>query len=566
LWDGRQSVAQRINVSLDELHEMERRIEQRRLKDGDWRVVGALVSSFVDRQEARIQRMLDKSGTSDVNETGCEGAQDSGGSACSPQPGETQPEGKPSSEDKAKGHGRNGASAFTNARRLLHHLAAGVVGALCEACNLGRMTKYRDKVVVRVVGQPLFAVELHHAEQARCRICGCIVTAALPDGIDDGIGKAVTYHWTACATLLVMHYFAAMPLKRLESLHESWGIPFADSNQWEMIEGAMKLLWPLSKALEAHAVQNMRSFQIDDTGSQIIELKRQIEAELLAAKTIGLLEQSVRQAINATCAYVETAQGKIILFYTGRHHAGEIIDALLKKRPSTAEKAIKVSDAASKNFDHDQGDKLIEGVCNAHAFLKFRAVKDQFPAEYALVGEAYKNVFENDAHALTLKMSPDDRLAYHKKHSEPWMKKIRRLCQDKIRERRVEPRSPLWEPVTFIINQWPRLVEFLNTPGVPIHTNVVEQTLIIPVRYLAASFNFKTQTGADAGDEAMALIVTARANGVEPVAYLTHCLENHKDLKLNPQKYLPWVYREAIKERDIPPETPPEVVKEAVLC
>ena len=344
--------------------------------------------------------------------------------------------------------------------------------------------------------------------------------------------------------LIVMHYFSGMPFKRLESLHESWGIPFADANQWEIIDAAMRLLAPLLKALEKYAIENLTSFLIDDTGSMIIELKRQIAEECKAAKILGLPEETVRQGINATCVNIETPQGKIILFYTGRHHAGEIVDVLLKRRSENSGKVIKVTDGASKNFDHTQSEKLIEGVCNAHAFLKFRAVKDKFPAEYSVAAEAYDKVFENDELTSKVKMSEAARLAYHQKHSAPWMEKIKQMCEAKMKDRLVEPRSPLWEPVTFILNQWPRLTKFLTVPGVPIHTNVVEQNLIIPVRYLAASFNFKNQTGADAGDEAMTLTVTARSNGVEPVAYIAHCLENHKDLKVNPERYLPWGYRE----------------------
>ena len=62
------------------------------------------------------------------------------------------------------------------------------------------------------------------------------------------------------------------------------------------------------------------------------------------------------------------------------------------------------------------------------------------------------------------------------------------------------PNAPLWEPLTFVINQWDRLTRFCHVPGIPLDTNVVEQMLIIPVRYLAGSFNYKTQNGADVGD------------------------------------------------------------------
>ena len=47
----------------------------------------------------------------------------------------------------------------------------------------------------------------------------------------------------------------------------------------------------------------------------------------------------------------------------------------------------------------------------------------------------------------------------------------------------------------------------------------------------------------------MSLIATAQANGVEPVAYLTHCLRHHEALARNPADFLPWVYRDAERQR-----------------
>ncbi|MEO5969357.1 MAG: hypothetical protein ABIQ95_05475 [Bdellovibrionia bacterium] len=81
-----------------------------------------------------------------------------------------------------------------------------------------------------------------------------------------------------------------------------------------------------------------------------------------------------------------------------------------------------------------------------------------------------------------------------------------------------------------IINQWSRLTPFLEVEGVPLDINLVEQNLIIPVRYLAGSFNYQTVNDFEVGDIAMSLTATARANNVEPVAYLAYCLTHYKDL------------------------------------
>jgi hypothetical protein len=141
------------------------------------------------------------------------------------------------------------------------------------------------------------------------------------------------------------------------------------------------------------------------------------------------------------------------------------------------------------------------------------------------------------------------------------MKKLKAMCEEKLKSKLVEPNSPLWEPLTFIINQWERLTRFCEVPNVPLDTNLLEQALIMPVRYLAGSFNYKTEDGATVGDHAMSLIATARAHEVEPVAYLTECLRCHEDLAKRPEHYLPWVYRQRMMERDSPSasaQAPPE--------
>jgi hypothetical protein len=579
-------MVERIERSLADLCQLRRRIDEQKLEADDWPVVGALVSKVIARTEAQLTRMLNKiaaaaaqegqnSSTAAAAESAAQEAAPSREtdfpspsanvensadaaelSEQTPVPPALEAGGltkRPDPEKKPKGHGRNGVKAFVNATHFPHGLAPGILGALCGACGpgrgTGRMSAYREKIIIRIVGQPLFRAEVHHFEQARCRICGRIIRASGTDEILDGVGTSyITYHWSACAMLIVMHYFAGSPLKRLESLHNGWGVPLPDSNQWRMIDVSDDLLAPLYSAVERHGIQSAVNLRIDDTGAMVISLRRQIQAEIAALESIGDSTRDVRTGINATGVYIETPEGVVLLFFTGRHHAGEMIDRLLQHREKSKPKLVKVTDGASKNFAHDHGDKLIEAICNAHAFLKFRGVKEKYPAEYAIAGEVYKQVFDNDDEAKSRGLTPTERMFYHREHSKPLMEQLKAMCEDKIKSKLVEPNSLLWEPLTFIINQWPRLTKFYEEPGVPLDTNLLEQALIIPLRYLAASFGYKNETGAEAGDRLMSLVATARANGAEPVAYLTECLQNHEDLAKRPEYYLPWVYRERMKK------------------
>jgi len=583
--------SERLEVTLDGLRQVLDRAEQRQLELDDYPLIVALLLNEVARAEAGQERMIakivaaaagaeetsgagpDNDASSDAGEsTRNSSSSGSGANATvgastrsgdepeSPTCGDGEGAPGKSKESKPKGHGRNGASAYRQAQHFSHALAPDVIGAQCEACKLAKMHRYREKILIRIVGQPLFGAEGHHYEQARCRHCGHIVRAEGPDDVGQGLGTDyIRYDWSACAMLMVMHYFGGAPFKRLESLHEGWGVPMPDANQWEVVNAGDDLLLPLYRALEQHAIQKATNFRIDDTGAMVIALQRQIAAELAALQSLGKSTKDVRTGINATGLYWETPDGPILLFYTGRHHAGEVVDRLLRHRRLSSPKLVKCTDGASKNFDHEHADELVESTCNAHAFLKFRDIKDKHPVEYAEAGRVYHQVFDHDDEVKALGLTPVDRMLYHREHSKPLLQQLKKMCEEKIASKGVEPSSRLWEPLTFVLNQWDRLTRFCEVPGVPLDTNLVEQALILPVRYLAGSFNYHTEDGAVVGDHAMSLIATARAHDVEPVAYLTECLRCHEDLAQRPEHYLPWVYRERQKAGDASeaPRAPP---------
>jgi hypothetical protein len=581
---ARATPTSRLELTLDELRAVRRRIAAQHLAASDFALFDAFVEQQVWRAEGRVARMLAKSAASAAaSESTSELAPEldaSDATTASPASGSASSDAKATSSDEAaasptaesegddgngpepepigdrkprKGHGRNGASAFRAAQHYFYTLALGMIGAVCTACQFEKMYRYREKIIIRIVGQPMFRAEQHHHEQARCRNCGRVVRADGRACVHEGVGtEYIRYDWSACAMLLFMHYTGGDPFKRLESHHEGWGVPMPDANQWEVVDKADDLLLPLYRELEQHAIERATNFRIDDTGSMVITLKRQIEAELAALRAVGKSTKGVRTGINATGIYWETPDGPVVLYYTGRHHAGEIIDQVLSRRLASRPTLVKCTDGASKNFDHAHAGKLVEASCNAHALLKFRDLKDKYPAEYAEAGKAYSAVFDNDDAAKALELSPVDRMLYHRQHSTPLMLQLKKMCEEKIASRSVEPNSPLWEPVTFILNQWERLTLFCEAPGVPLDTNLVEQALITPVRYLAGSFNYHTENGAVVGDHAMSLIATARAHGVEPVAYLTECLRSHEDLAKRPEHYLPWVYRARNGDADAP--------------
>lgn len=575
-------------MELDQLHQ---RILRKSLVDDDYSIFSTLVQNLIIRYEKRVDRLNNKannipegSAPDDVIDVESSPAgpsldqprsnDDSGAPADDSRPPADDPgappddseknppppdtngrppestDGKKGGQKKSKGHGRGGAGSFINATHIYHGLAPDALGT-CDRCQMGRLYRHRKTTKIHIHGQPMFRPAVHHYEQGRCHDCGAIVTADGPGYVEQGIGKAVVYGFSACAMLIVLHYYATLPFKRLESLHKSWGIPFADANQWEVVQSSDQMLRPLYDAVEQIGMKTAISISLDDTGSMVVEIQRQIKYELEQRQKEGQSCKDVRTGINATGIILETPHGRVVLYMTGLHHGGEIFEKLMQHREAIAQPLIKITDAASKNFDHGQRDLLIETVCHAHCYLAFKAIQKQYPNDYAVVAGHYKKLFEHDKFAKETKMSPKERMAYHATHSRPLMEGILGHCKQILADKRAEPNSPLWKPVTFVINQWPRLSLFYQAEDIPLHTNLTEQILINVVRYLNVSFNYKTKNGAEVGDRHMSLIATARACGVEPVAYLTDCLKNHEDIAKNPHHYLPWVWRERHKQHHI---------------
>ncbi|MBU1228256.1 MAG: hypothetical protein KJ698_13720, partial [Actinobacteria bacterium] len=295
-------------------------------------MVGALVSRLIARTEARQARLKAKAAqqaaqdaadsSSNAEDSAPTGEPSEPGVSGEPAPEQATEQGADSTEQDApkKGHGRNGADAF-NGMKIVHALAAGILGAICAACGVGRISRYRTKVIIRVIGQSLFGAVHHAFEQGRCRLCGAIITAEGREIVRDGIGTSyITYDWSACAMLIVMHYFAGAPFKRLEALHQGWGVPMPDANQWRIVDECDDLLAPLYNALESRGIQNATALRIDDTGSMIIDTRRAIRQEIQVLEQLGESTKHVRTGINATGVYLEVEGATVVLFFTGNHH------------------------------------------------------------------------------------------------------------------------------------------------------------------------------------------------------------------------------------------------------
>jgi transposase len=87
---------------------------------------------------------------------------------------------------------------------------------------------------------------------------------------------------------------------------------------------------------------------------------------------------------------------------------------------------------------------------------------------------------------------------------------------------KVPPKSLTGQAIAYMDGQWPKLIRFLDDPVIGLDTNVVENA-IRPFALGRKNWFFSdTVKGANASAALYSLVITARANSVEPYDYLTH--------------------------------------------
>ena len=166
----------------------------------------------------------------------------------------------------------------------------------------------------------------------------------------------------------------------------------------------------------------------------------------------------IRAGMQTTALIVQVGQRWICLYYTGRRHAGENLEALLAKREPERGKPLVMFDALRSNNAEEDG--LIRCHCLAHGRRKFSELDEVFPAESAVVVDALQLVFDHDEAARHEQLSAAERLAYHQRKSAPIMAALQTWLEQQSTDRLVEPNSSLGKAIAYLLGHWETLTRF----------------------------------------------------------------------------------------------------------
>jgi hypothetical protein len=251
-----------------------------------------------------------------------------------------------------------------------------------------------------------------------------------------------------------------------------------------------------------------------------------------------------------TSGVVATRDGRrIVLFFSGRQHAGENLADVLKHRSEELQPPIQMCDGLSRNYPAAL--QTILANCLVHARRKFVEVRDLFPDQCDQVIDFLANVYHVDDRARQLSLTPEQRLALHQRESQPVMAELKTWLESQFAERLVEPNSSLGGAIRYMLAHWDQLTLFLRQAGAPLDNNLCERVLKMVIVHRKNSLFYKTQRGARVGDMYMSLIHTCRQCGASPMDYLVQLQEHAEEVAQHPEQWMPWNYEQQLLEPQI---------------
>ncbi len=433
---------------------------------------------------------------------------------------------KATAQRKRRGHGRLPSALYTGAKVIPCQDPQLRAGSACPdtLCQGHLYDTHSPSILIRLEGQPIVGATKYEQAVLRCSACQHRYTAPLPEAV-----PSEKYAASADVAITLAKYATGLPFYRLAQLQAAFGVPLPASVQFERVEHVADAVLPVYLHLRSQAARGQVLYA-DDTRVKILsclkENKHLSEGERRGLQTTGIVSQE--------------GPYQIILYASGRRHAGENIDDVLKLRPRGLSPPLQMADALAVNWSREF--ETIICKCLAHARRQFVDIEAAFPKECGRVLDSIGAVYGFDAE--TREMSEEQRLLFHQQHSGPVLEALRGWLDEQMKERMVEPNSSLGRAFAYLIKHWDGLTRVLSVRGAPLDNNLVERSLKLAILNRKNALFYRTEHGAAVGDLLMSIIGTCRLNQVSEWSYLLALVENAREVGREPAHWLPWNYRQ----------------------
>ncbi len=549
---GKNNAPERVQLTNDEANALKERIKGNNLTNKDIDDLLGLISFNLWIQESlsrakltikKLQQLFgfkSESRRNNKNSGKDDEAPEVADDSNDPPPDGNNPKEKAQGKEKNwapnKNHGRNAANDYlgcpiTSVPFENEFLKAGQCPD-CASHNTKANISYHDpKVLVFLDSQPLISGKRYHFEKGRCSLCKSYFVAPFPEGLE----KRQKYSFNCITSLAIMHYYAGLPFKRIETLQDSQGVPLPDATQYDLMNDFyLSVVNPVVSVLRQDAA-NGNNIYFDDTTVGVLE---QISINKNATN------KKDKKSAHTTALLSEYEGNRIYLFDTNTLTAGKQLAELLKDRTS-GDEFITMSDASASNFpmlDDSLLARWMISLCLSHGRRKFYELLDGTDKDTQFILDLIAQVYQNERHCKHENLNDKQRLEYHQEHSKLVMDAMKIWFNNLLLFKKVEPNSRLGEAITYMLKRWGWLTQFLHVPGAALDNNICEQAIKVVIRYRKNSLFYRTFYGASIGDAMMSLLHTAVNANANIFEYLTALQEYSAYVQESPENWLPWNY------------------------
>lgn len=187
-----------------------------------------------------------------------------------------------------------------------------------------------------------------------------------------------------------------------------------------------------------------------------------------------------------------------------------------------------------RNFEEARKGQAHPGATTSHASTALAMISELYGVERALWDRAEP-------------LEPEQRVKVRQQRSVPIVARLLHHCLEQLAEQ-VLPQSQLGKALRYTLGQWPKLIVFLEHGEVSLDYNRCENAIRPFVVGRKGWLFANTVAGARASANLFSLVETAKANGIEPHAYLSHLFERLPAAKTveDIEALLPWILKTLI--------------------
>ena len=389
---------------------------------------------------------------------------------------------------------------------------------VCDCCGgeLHQMGEARSEKLEFVPAQ--VKVVEHVRPKYSCRTCEQqgievkVKIAPLPaNPIPKGIATA-----SLLSQIITSKYQYGLPLYRQESLFKQYGIELSRRTMADWMIKCSALFKPLVERFKAIQLEQP-VIQADETTLKVInEDKSTCYMWLYCTGTDSPNEHPIPNIV--LYDYQNNRSGRCAVGYLGDYSGYLQVDGYQ---------------------GYEQTKATLAG-CWAHARRKFKEAEVvQSTGKTGKANWALSHIQKLYRIETRLKnKSADEKRKVRQQQSLPLLNQFKTWLDKSALQ--VPPKTALGKAISYSLRQWPKLIRYIEEGNLNIDNNRAERA-IKPFVIGRKNWLFSnTASGANASAILYSIIETAKANGLTPFDYMTHCLEHLAESPNNVEALLPW--------------------------